>query len=75
MTGFLLGYVAGMPLLGSLSDRFGRRALLVASLLGFGTLRGGVVTVLRPTLLYGNGRDRNLSRISFRNDWPVLTLG
>ena len=48
ITGYLLGYLAAMPLIGKLSDVWGHRRLYMLSLLAF--MVGSVAVALTPTL-------------------------
>lgn len=50
ITGYLLGYISVMPLIGKFSDTWGHRRLFLFSLLGF--MAGSVAVALAPSLSY-----------------------
>jgi MFS family permease len=70
VTGFLLGYVAGMPLLGGLSDRVGRRLVIQLCLAGF--LVGSAVTAGSTTIAEWIGSTLGIGDVA---PLPVLVAG
>jgi len=48
ITGYLIGYTAAMPLMGRVSDRYGRKAMFVAALLVF--IAGSIAVAISPEL-------------------------
>ena len=55
VTGYLIGYTAAMPIMGRVSDRFGRRAVFVGALVTF--MLGSALVAISPDLPRLIGRD------------------